>query len=72
MREEYIKTMSGQIVGIIRTASNGDKTAFQYPSMKILGYYRANIDMTTNLYGKALNRGDSTIALVWENSLYNK
>jgi len=70
MREEYIKTMSGQIVGIIRTAANGDKTALHYPSMRILGYYRASIDMTTNLYGKALNRGDSTTALIWENSTY--
>lgn len=68
MNENYIKTFSGKIVGIIRTLSNGDKVAIQYPSMRTLGYYRANMDATTDLCGRILNRGDSTVSIIWDNA----
>jgi predicted SnoaL-like aldol condensation-catalyzing enzyme len=71
MRDEYVKTISGKTVGIIRSLSNGDKVAIHYPSMRTLGYYRATTNMTTDLYGRLLNRGDSTMSLIWDNATNN-
>ena len=64
-RDEFIKTLTGQIVGIIRYFDNGDQAAIGYPSMRILGYYRKNLDATTNLTGKILSRGNSVAALLY-------
>ena len=68
MKDEQVKTISGKTVGIIRHLSNGDKVAIQYPSMKTLGYYRAAHNITTDLYGRLLNRGDSVVSLIWDNA----
>ena len=39
MKEEQIRQFNGQIIGIIETDSSGNKTARDFPSRVILGYY---------------------------------
>lgn len=68
IKEEFIKTYTGQIIGVIRTAANGDKIAYSYPGRRILGYYRVKQDITTDLVGRVLSRGDSLASLFYNNT----
>lgn len=66
MTEEYIRDFSKRIIGIIRTDSNGDQIAIDFATRKILGYYRKNLDHTTDFYGRILYKGNMV------SSLFNK
>ena len=61
--EETIRNYAGMIVGRIKTLPNGDKEVRNYAGM-ILGYYRKSRDVTTNLAGQILYRGDMAAALL--------
>ena len=61
--EETIRTFSGQIIGYIKTLSNGDKEVRNFTG-QILGYYRKSQDATTNFTGQILYRGDMSAALL--------
>lgn len=61
--EETIRTYSGMIVGRIKTLSNGDKEVRNF-SYQILGYYRKSRDVTTDMTGRILYRGDMAAALL--------
>lgn len=52
-----IKTVGGKICGWIQVEDNGDKKALD-TSGKILGYYRANSNATTDVSGRLIARGD--------------
>ena len=66
--EEYIRDYNTrQIIGIIKTEANGDKAAIDFATRKILGFYRASRDVTTDFIGRVLTKGDTVVSL-----LYNK
>jgi len=65
MQTEYIRTADGTILGSIEHDSNGDKTARDFPSMKILGYYRSYINRTVDFYGGNFSQGDTVVALIY-------
>lgn len=67
--EEYIREFNGQILGIIRLETNGDKAAVDFPSRVVLGYYRAKYDHTTDFYGRVLAKGDSLVSLIYKNKV---
>lgn len=71
MRDEFIKNKSGKILGVIRYHDNGDQTALNYPGYKILGYYRASRNVTTDYYGKIISTGNSVIALIYQDLVTN-
>ena len=61
--EETIRTVSGMIIGKIKTLPNGDKEVRNYSGM-IIGYYRKSNDVTTDVTGRILYRGDMSAALL--------
>ncbi len=65
MRDERIQTNTGKTIGIIRYSDNGDQIAFNYPEMRILGYYRKNLNVTTTLTGTIIARGNVVSALLF-------
>lgn len=68
MTEEYIKDFNTQlIIGIIETDANGDKTARDFQSRQILGYYRKKYNHTTDFYGRVIAIGDCVVSLIWQN-----
>ena len=72
MNEEYIRDYNTkQILGIIRTENNGDQTAIDFATRKILGFYRASRDVTTDFIGRILTKGNTVVALIYKN-LNNK
>ena len=67
VQEMYIKEFNGNILGIIRTESNGDQTAIDYRTQKIVGYYRATFDTTTDPSRRVIARGNCVTALIYGN-----
>lgn len=63
--EEYIKDFSGRILGIIKTETNGDKTAIDFPSRRVLGYYKKQYDHTTDFVGRVISRGDTVVSFIY-------
>lgn len=64
--EEYIREFSGKILGIIKTEDNGDQVAIDFPSRKVLGYYRKKYDHTTDFYGRIVARGNSVVQFIYK------
>ena len=67
VHEEYIKTFEGVVIGIIETQENGDQIARDFSSRRVLGYYRAAYDHTTDFYGRVIAKGNSVVALIYNN-----
>lgn len=65
MTESYIKNFAGQILGILRTEDNGDQTAIDFPSRRILGFYRAAYDHTTDFAGRVVARGNTVVQFIY-------
>lgn len=65
MTEEYIKDFSGKILGIVQTDSNGDQIAKDFQSQKILGYYRAKYNHTTDFFGRIIAKGNCVVSLIY-------
>lgn len=66
-REEYVRDFdTRQIIGILRYKINGDIEAIEFNTRKILGYYRANRDTTTDFYGRPVSRGNSVVSFIYE------
>jgi len=63
-RVEYVKDFAGRILAIYEIADNGDITVRDFSSRLILGYYRASRDVTTDLAGRILYRGNMVGMLV--------
>ncbi len=68
-RDEYIKDFYGRILGIIRNESNGDKTVIDFPSRKILGWYKKQFDYTTDFAGRVIAKGDAAVSLIYKNKM---
>lgn len=69
-KEEYIRDFNTKkILGIIKTESNGDQVAIDFPSRKILGYYRVKYDYTTDFYGRILTHGNNVRAFIYQNQV---
>lgn len=66
MREDYIKEFSGRIIGIIRTEDNGDQAAIDFPSRRILGFYRAKYNHTTDFAGRVVAQGNSVVNFIYQ------
>lgn len=67
IKEEYIrdfKTM--KVIGIIRIYENGDQAAVDFDTRQVLGYYRAELDHTTDFYGRVLTKGNAVQGLIYE------
>ena len=58
-----IKDFYGRILGWIITSPNGDKRITDF-SGRILGFYRANYDHTTDFYGRIIGNGDQLTSLL--------
>jgi hypothetical protein len=70
-QEEYIRDFqSRKRIGIIRTLKNDDIEARELDSRRILGFYRKNLDMTTDFYGKMITKGNCVAAFIYD--AYNK
>lgn len=65
-QEEYIREFSGVILGILKTEENGDQIAIDFPSRRILGYYRKKYDHTTDFYGRVIAKGNSVVSLIYK------
>ena len=63
MNEELIKDFNGRILARIETDSHGNKTVRSFRHW-VLGYYKADLDVTTDFYGKIIARGDATGMLI--------
>ena len=66
MKTEYIKSVTNLILGTIETNSNGDQIARIWPSRRIVGYYRAKRDITTDLLGRIISKGNSVVSLIYK------
>jgi len=65
-QEEYIREFDGKILGIVKTEVNGDRVAIDFPSRRVLGYYRKQQDCTTDFFGVILGRGDFVVSLIYK------
>ena len=63
--QEYIRDFSGRILGIIETCPNGDQIAKDFMSRKILGYYRAAYNHTTDFYGRVIAKGNCVVSFIY-------
>lgn len=52
----------GRIIGTIETDSNGNKTVRSVTG-RILGYYKKNTNVTTDVTGRIITRGDASAML---------
>lgn len=67
MQEEQIRQFNGQIIGTIETDSFGNKTARDFPSRLILGYYVKDRDQTIEFPSrKIIAWGDATVNLIYK------
>ncbi len=57
MQEKTIKKFGGKIIGYISTDAEGSKTVMDY-NRRILGYYDARRDETTDYYRRVIAYGD--------------
>lgn len=64
MKDEIIRDFYGVPLGIITNQPNGDVVARDFLSRQILGYYRKNIDKTTDFYGRPLTQGNTVLSLI--------
>ena len=61
--EELIRDFYGKILARITTDKHGNKTVRSF-SHWILGYYKADLDLTTDFYGNIIAKGDATGMLI--------
>jgi hypothetical protein len=70
-KEEYIRDFqSRKIIGMLRTLRNGDIEAREFNSRRILGYYRKDVDTTTDFYGRMVAKGNCVAGFIYD--AYNK
>ena len=67
MKQEFIRTFEGVIIGILETDTNGDQIARAFPGRQILGYYRAKYNHTTDFYGRIVAQGNTVASFITSN-----
>ena len=66
-KEEYIRDFqTRKIIGILRTLKNGDVEAREFDSRRILGYYRKDVDTTTDFYGRMVAKGNCVVGFIYD------
>ncbi len=63
--EETIRDSLGRIIGYIETDSLGNKTAKKFAG-PFVGKYDASLDVTKDMYGRIVAKGDCVVALLWQ------
>ena len=64
--QEYITDFMGKKLGIIETDSNtGDQRALDFNTRKVLGYYKANLNHTTDVMGRIIAKGNCVVSLIY-------
>ena len=63
MKQEPIKSWNGTIIGYICYLSGGDKMITDFHG-RMLGFYRANPDHTTDFNGCVIGKGDQLMRLL--------
>ncbi len=66
MTQEYITDFMGKKLGIIETDSNGDQRAIDFDTRKVLGYYKANLNHTTDFMGRIIAKGNCVVSLIYK------
>lgn len=65
--EEYIRDFTTRkIIGILRYRENGDIEAVEFNSRKILGFYRAEHDTTTDFLGRMIAKGNCVVSFIYD------
>lgn len=65
MKVEYVRDPYNRLIGMVEYWDNGDWMIKEFPSQKILGFYRKSIDMTTDFYGRWLSKGNTAMSLLY-------
>ena len=68
--EEKICDRMGRPIGMLRHLPNGDIEAVEFLSRKIIGFYRAASNTTTDFLGRFIAKGDVTAALIFNAEQY--
>ncbi len=63
MAREAVKDWRGRILGWVETRSNGEKVLKDFYG-KILGFYKPDLDVTTDFYGRHVGKGDILMTLL--------
>ncbi len=58
-----IQDWTGKIIGFVDIDFDGKKTVRDFYG-KILGYYKPNLDITTDFYGRQIAKGDQSGMLI--------
>lgn len=58
-----IRDFYGRILGSIETDEKGNKTARDFPG-RIVGFYYASRNVTTDFYGRVVAQGDMVSSLI--------
>lgn len=66
MKQEYIRELNGNILGIIETDPNGNQTARDFPSYRILGYYNKQLNRTTTFLGQIVSQGNTVVQFIYQ------
>lgn len=67
MTQEYITDFMGKKLGIIETDSNGDQRALDFNTRRILGYYKAAHNHTTDVMGRIVAKGNCVVSFIYNN-----
>lgn len=63
MSSVVVREWSGKIIGYIDTDNSGNKTVRDFYK-RVIGYYKKDLNATTDFYGKKLFQGDHASALI--------
>ena len=64
MARELVKDFYGKIIG--STEQEGTRTVVRDFYGRILGYYESKEDVTKDLYGRIISRGNTAIGLLYK------
>ena len=67
MTQEYITDFMGKKLGIIETDSNGDQRALDFNTRRVLGYYKAGLNHTTDAMHCIIAKGNCLASLIYNN-----
>ena len=65
MEKEYIKDWQGRILGVVETDDKGNKTVRDFYNV-ILGFYKKDLNITTDFNGRMLTKGDTAVGLIFK------
>jgi hypothetical protein len=66
MREEILKDFYGRPIGILVHEDNGDQIAKDFSSRRIVGYYKAQRDVTIDSVFRPVSKGNTVVSLLFK------